>query len=197
MKKPTIYFDMDGVLADFFNPAFAACNEALCFGATADDYRRSHGKFSIEEYFRITPRKFWGIIDSEPGFWECLPVLRQGVSAFNEYAADPRFDVYVLTSPSANPHCIYGKAVWLQKHLGVGVKRVIYTGNKHLLAHPGALLIDDYPKNTMAFANAGGATCLLPADWAVDTSQLDLVSIIRASAESFYYSHLQTPHPIR
>lgn len=197
VMKPTILFDMDGVLADFFGSAFELVSKATGFDPWMIHlYREHHGSHRMEEYFGITRGEFWRIIDEDREFWLNLEPLRHGVEAFRKLNSDPRFKVFVCTAPSSNPNCLTGKAKWLKKRLRIGVDQVVFTTEKWLLANPHALLIDDYEKNIDPFLANGGNALHLPASWNTDTSNLDLYSMIVESAED-HYCQLKNEIPSR
>lgn len=185
--KPTILFDMDGVLADFFGSAFELISKATGFDPSLIHlYREHHGSHRMEDYFGISRGEFWRIIDEDRGFWLNLEPLRHGVEAFRKLNSDPRFQVFVCTAPSSNPNCLTGKAKWLKKRLRIGVDQVVFTTEKWLLANPQTLLIDDYERNIEPFEKAGGFALQLPASWNTDTSKIDLLWTIMESAEEHY-----------
>jgi hypothetical protein len=70
----------------------------------------------------------------------------------------------VVTDSSANMPGILGKNSWIRIMFGPDIK-VSYTSEKHLLAGPGRLLIDDSPRNCERFAMFGGAALLFPRPW--------------------------------
>ena len=121
--KPILYFDMDGVLADF--------NQAL------------------EE--RITPDlclKYGSNVDEIPGIFDDLKPIPGAIFAFEELSQ--KYDCYILsTAPWGNPEAWMHKRLWVEKYLGeMGYTRLILTHNKHL--NRGEFLIDDRKANGAA-----------------------------------------------
>lgn len=115
-EKQILYFDMDGVLADF--------NRAL------------------EE--RVTPElavKYGENVDQIPGIFNDLKPVPGALFAFQELSE--KYDVYILsTAPWGNPEAWMEKRLWVEKHLGeAAFKRLILSHNKHL--NRGDYLIDD------------------------------------------------------
>jgi len=115
-KKKIIYFDMDGVLADF--------NKA------------------VKE--RVTPElavQYGENVDQIPGIFNDLEPVPGAIYAFKELSQ--HYDCYILsTAPWGNPEAWMEKRLWVEKYLGEeGYKRLILTHNKHL--NRGDYLIDD------------------------------------------------------
>lgn len=148
-----IILDMDGVLADFNRGAAQA-----------------HGREYVEptkwNYFEewgMTAAEFWGGIH------------RWG-DAFYRYMVPPypwkddvlrmvgeADDFVIMSSPSNDPAGYAAKKIWCDKH-APGIKLIVGS-EKHLLAGPDRLLIDDYGNNIIKFANAGGHTLIFPQLW--------------------------------
>lgn len=116
MSKKILYFDMDGVLADF--------NKAL------------------QE--RVTPelaKEYGEDLDQIPGIFNDLDPIPGAIEAFNELS--DIYDCYILsTAPWGNPEVWTEKRLWVEKHIGANAyKRLILSHNKHL--NRGDYLIDD------------------------------------------------------
>ena len=116
MSKKILYFDMDGVLADF--------NKAL------------------QE--RVTPelaKEYGEDLDQIPGIFNDLDPIPGAIEAFNELS--DIYDCYILsTAPWGNPEVWTEKRLWVEKHIGSNAyKRLILSHNKHL--NRGDYLIDD------------------------------------------------------
>lgn len=118
--KPILYFDMDGVLADFHR--------------------------ALKE--KVTPElaaKYGEDLDQIPGIFNDLQPVHGALYAFNELST--KFDVYILsTAPWGNPEAWMEKRLWVEKHLGdIAKKKLILSHNKHL--NRGDYLIDDRTAN--------------------------------------------------
>ena len=114
--KQILYFDMDGVLADF--------NKALSE--------------------RVTPElcmEYGENVDNIPGIFDNLDPVPGAIFAFHELS--DKYDCYILsTAPWGNPEAWMEKRLWVEKHLGeAAYKKLILSHNKHL--NRGDYLIDD------------------------------------------------------
>lgn len=143
-KRPIVYVDMDGVLADFFG-----------------EVAREHDV----EYWREIHRKDLGIdqIAQEPGFFEMLPKLpnagrlMRGVLKLNN-------DKYsILSSPllSNVEDSSREKADWLDKHLpNHPPQAIIFDHEKYKFARQADgtpnILIDDWDTNIRLWEANGG-----------------------------------------
>jgi hypothetical protein len=145
-----LFADMDGVLCDFDG----ACRKHfpdLDDSETISEYKTRVGSNVFWRNIRSTDGVFWS--DMEPmdddivGVWDCLA------------SACPK--IAILSSPdSRDPNCIIGKNQWLDKHLGDRAKTRIFRSDKYAFATPKSILIDDLPKNTVPFQQAGGKAIL-------------------------------------
>lgn len=142
-----IFFDMDGVLADFNGGAKGLIKDAGLTLPAEDDWH-----YLSSPFYKAQVR----YIATSQSFWRSLEPIKPAIEAFNL----ARKHSMILSSPgfpvSATP-----KLDWCQKHLGIGEKKVILTSAKHYLAAPGRFLIDDKSGNCQAFAEAGGSAILV------------------------------------
>ena len=156
MKNKNIcYLDLDGVIANFSSAALASLG--------VKEYSIPKGEWNIENWngVNVTTSHFWKTIDSlGESFWENLEKFSYSDEMVKYLSKN--YDLYFLTSPSKSPHCYSGKYKWIIKHYPHMERRIILTPNKHLLAAPNRLLIDDSEEKIDKFAAYGGETILLP-----------------------------------
>ena len=174
MKTTRILLDMDGVIADFFTAALDRCN-LTHFGppVTVESYR-AIGTYDMEKAFGISRADFWCRVDS-PGFWLGIKPYpyAAGLVDFLESLDLPWF---ISSSPSLAPHCIPEKLEWLKRHFGLGVTDCMFGSAKYLMSRPGALLIDDLPRNCELFTEEGGDALCVPSNWNTADVTLDLLT---------------------
>ena len=115
-EKQILYFDMDGVLADFNRALQEKVTPELCV---------KHGEH----------------VDEIPGIFNDLHPVHGALFAFQELSE--KYDCYILsTAPWGNPEAWMEKRLWVEKHLGpLAHKKLILSHNKHL--NRGDYLIDD------------------------------------------------------
>jgi 5'(3')-deoxyribonucleotidase len=153
-KKPTLYLDMDGVLADFNSRA----KEIL--GATDSEEQRAAqtGRW---------PDHKWQELVNYPNFYLDLPKMPmadQLVELALRFRDNLGYDVKILTAiPSGNdmPDAFHDKIDWVNRYYGAHGFRVHFGPYSHDKAHhcQGAddILVDDRTSNCEEWRRAGGA----------------------------------------
>lgn len=185
---PNVYFDMDGVLADF-DGGVDVNRDAV---AAREDYRRILNNFpelkslSDDEvrkrlagpqtdpgmkalkkaWNRLREKKF--AMTGQAGFFLNLPVLPGAREMLVRAAALTGKKPGILTAPVDNnpERCAQEKQAWMNKHFSGLFSTFHCTQEKHRYAAPDAILIDDRTKYTVPFEQNGGIAILHknPAD---------------------------------
>lgn len=160
-KIKTLYFDMDGVVADFYGAAMEK------FG-----YPRDH-RFTLDcaqswyiwKHMGVSEEEFWSRCRGHK-FWETLNPIKEGVDLLHVCESIVgRENIFFLTHPSRDEGSYSGKYAWVKREFPEYLGRIIMTGKKHLLAKPGTLLIDDSDGNWIDFTFEGGVAQLVPRPW--------------------------------
>ena len=151
-----IYFDMDGVLADFVGGSLARHGKTL---------PRAETSWNFFEQVGLTAEQFWKPLHDHE-FWAGLDRHADGMELFTSIALTFPVDRVAFLSSPGCPHSVDGKKAWLTRHLSKEwAKRAIFTERKELCAAPCKLLIDDHEPNIAAFTEHGGIGCLVPRPW--------------------------------
>lgn len=126
MKKPILYIDMDGVIADFKKEVINTSS------ITHEDF--CNGGFSCENLVDQHCEQY-------PNIFYNLPPIENAIDSVMQLFNT--FDIYFLSTPMYNvPQSYTDKRLWLEKHFGEKAKkRLILTHRKDLCI--GDILIDD------------------------------------------------------
>lgn len=168
-KITDVFVDMDGVLFDFVKPAVVAflrgegaAEDACQHMAELIIEQWPPGVFDMADVLKAPIGKIWGRIDKSPEFWDTLKLLPYAKEVI-EAASEICQTVRLLSSPSSHPNSHSGKKVLQKSHFRK--LKLLLVSEKHLLAAPGRLLIDDYDKNVNEWRAAGGEAILFPQIW--------------------------------
>jgi len=150
-NNPTIYLDMDGVVADFQKGYMNAFNRDC----------------SRDDSFTVTQQCL-----TMPYFFRTLPVIERGKDLYNRLIK--KYQVIFLTTPMKGMNnCRADKVQWLRENFGEGLT-VLFSEHKEDYAQSSFdILIDDMSYNLDPFKDAGGT--------AIDFNQYnnnDIMSII-------------------
>lgn len=150
-----IFLDLDGVLSDFVG----GCEEE--FDCDLSDI--SNWGFWSE--IGISKNEFWKRIQSNPRFWFDLKPYPWARNLVNLCMEKTKGNVTIVTSPDMAAHTYGQKAGWVMKFYP-GLSRKLFVGpQKHLLAQPNRILIDDADSNIKKFREAGGKAITFPQKW--------------------------------
>lgn len=155
-----MYLDLDDVLVDWTGAAIVVAQRHAPLTRAEDESDRQFLArcFSLGLQLQIDLRG--------PEFWEYLPPMPQAdllldlVRGLKEKGEIQ--DWFILTNPSVFKHSYEGKRRWLSKRFGTAHKHIL-TSNKHLLAKPNTILVDDLPENCALFDLHGGNAHLYPS----------------------------------
>ena len=132
---------MDGVLTDFVG-------HACTYHGIENPYESGEKQsYNMAELVGMCEDDFWGPLGSL-AFWRDMPKtdIADKIIQVSERRVGPE-NVYVLTSPSASGFSATGKMRWIDRHFQQLSRRIIITPQKHLLATPTRVLIDDSDSN--------------------------------------------------
>ena len=155
---------MDGVLVDFVSAAMDVHGETYVPSEWPAGVWDVVKVLNARDHISLTTRQFWKNIDETYGFWRKLRPLSTANELLNVVAAT-NLPWSISTSPSRHPNSSSGKVEWLQQFFGDGFRDYMLGPNKHLLANPETVLIDDGTHNVNAFREAGGHAILFPQPW--------------------------------
>lgn len=170
-----IFLDMDGVLTDFVSKVLQVHEAESAMN------RWPAGEWSVHKVIGISRKQFWDKLD-EIGeeFWAGLdpyPWMAKLLELLGKFAP-----VTILSSPSQDPSCAAGKMRWLDKHLANGkpFRDFIITQQKHLLAGPKRVLIDDSDKNARRFNEHCGQAIVFPQQWNANHAIADKLNFVES-----------------
>ena len=149
-----IFLDMDGVISDF---------DTHC---TLTGFRKEDGS---PDYNRMN-NKSW---------FSDMPMY-DGARVFYDALAE-RARVRFLTAPVKYPECFAGKAEWILKFIPehgraiLGDLMIVASKDKHLVAGPKRILIDDRQCNIDEWRKAGGIAILHQGNYAQTLKKLDAI----------------------
>lgn len=159
-----IYLDMDGVLANFVQ----ACIDLLGHTSTSRITHDQITSWDLGSRLGLPMNELWRRIDQQGHlFWQHLRAYPwAGDLALLCATSAPRCSI--LTSTSARPHAVAGKAPWLEGRLYGNIPATYVTNAKHkamFARGPGDVLIDDSNENCEDWARCGGTAICFPQPW--------------------------------
>lgn len=145
MNKPTLYLDMDGVVADFRARALHVIGAEPTAGG--DMY----------------PDQDWQRLRDDPHLFLRLPLMVRATELVNlarQYRDTLGWNLLFLTAIPHNndlPWAFHDKAEWVRLHFpDIAVHFGPYSNDKHLHCTPGDILVDDRIENCRQWRAAGG-----------------------------------------
>ena len=146
---------MDGVLVNFS-------------GRIAEEFGVEESTldcWGIWDRIGITEKEFWDWLNKRPAkWWANLCPYPWAVELYKHCCTIA--PVTFATSPTRSGSCLDGKAQWLEKMFGRDIWNHFQMGvQKHLMATPSRVLIDDADKNIAKFTKSGGLAITFPRLW--------------------------------
>ena len=146
---PTIYLDMDGVLADFNT----ASRQYLNATKQEEQDAERNGRW---------PEKSWGRLIEAPNFYRHLPKMPRAdelVKLAYRFKNELGWDIKILTAiPTKNevPDVFQDKFDWIAEYYpGIRICFGPYSTDKHRHARPGDILVDDRESNCQEWTATG------------------------------------------
>lgn len=154
----SVFFDIDGVLAQFVRGTFEVHQRSIPMREVDWDFHRKLGFEGEKE------KDFWAPLGFD--FWANLSVHDDGMALLrNVEGFFPKESIYLLSSPCDTFGCTEGKRAWVDKHLPDYKRRLFLGSAKKAFAGPTKLLVDDSSDNCKKFRDAGGHTVAPPRPW--------------------------------
>ena len=124
----------------------------------------------VKAYNKLGPMRmgqdeFWRRLP--PEVWWTAPISGEKENLLNWAVAKVGYkNVHIVTKPTRCPYSASGKVRWIQNNLEPSLQRnFAITPQKHLLAKPDVILIDDSEANVSKFRMQGGQAILMPRPW--------------------------------
>ena len=150
--NPSVFVDMDGVIADFFGELWNMYQEKNTKEDAWEDIKRELSSSEQDKLVRSinNPIDFFANLDMLPGGKVLITWLQKNNIPFS-----------ILSAPLSGDNksdSIEGKRIWLKSH-GLGSVPAIFTSDKQDYAMSNGvpnILIDDFGKNITAWKKQGG-----------------------------------------
>jgi 5'(3')-deoxyribonucleotidase len=148
--NPTVYVDMDGVLADLFNHVAEFHNVEHYNDMSDREWDHFFQHTNAYKLFRDLP--------TFPTANKLLEMVKELAGGYKILSSPLNFD---------REGSIKGKREWLEKHITVPADEIIFEHEKYKYATRNGkpnILIDDFRKNITAWNKAGGIGIKYQAD---------------------------------
>lgn len=140
MTQQIIFFDLDGVIADFAR----GYKEFFGRNAYADD------SFTINQ-----------VCLQDPHFFRKLKVVPEGMELLNQLRN--KYKIVFLTTPMENmQYCKWDKISWLEENVGKEFDVIFAVDKSPYVIDEKSILIDDMDRNLKPWKDAGGTAILFP-----------------------------------
>lgn len=174
---PVIYWDMDGLVSNFVQGAIAHHKSSLTHEQVT--------QWGLEALMGIDPAAFWAGLGLE--FWRDLEPYDDGLDLLGvaEHLVGAE-NVVLVSSPCDTPGCDEGKRLWVKRHLPDYRRRTFLGAEKHKLAAPCKVLVDDSDSNHAAFVGRRGRAVLPPRPWNARRGECEeggMFNVAKAAAE--------------
>lgn len=144
-RRPRVFVDVDGVLADDGPGIIDIINEVAGLSLTSLDF--VDWDFFVHPVFQGLEGKklvdqVWAAMGQE-GRIRNLPLTygsQDAIKHLSEFC-----DVHILTSNVEAPHYHHERTLWLREHFGIDRKQIIFNHQKW--TERGDMIIDDRPSN--------------------------------------------------
>lgn len=152
-----VFFDLDGLAADFVGGALAIHGLHIPPADVQWDFMTQVG-------FSASDPKFWEPLANEK-FWAGLQPLADGMALISGIESEmPVRRLGILSSGLVAGSCD-GKRKWLAQHLPAFLGRINFCSVKEMCASSRHILVDDHDGNVDKFIAAGGRAVLVPRPW--------------------------------
>lgn len=168
-RELQIYCDMDGVLVDFEQGVVNQINDDLkMLKARASGKRLQALRAALKEIGRdyvtlddlrgkstavkALRNYMYARVGDDEEFWANLPWMPNGKRLWDAIA---KHNPHILTSPMQDGSK-RGKQIWIENNLKPSPDKVFMSHEKYNWADESSVLIDDWSKNTVPWAEKGG-----------------------------------------
>lgn len=156
--RAQIYLDMDGVVVDWIGGALAAHSRSFPILDVRWTIPAQLGFEGDNE------REFWRPMETAD-FWANLAPLADGIRLYNKIVVRYGARALNILSSAKVRTSADGKIDWLRQNLPMHVDCAVFAHQKHRVAGPTKILIDDHDANVQQFVAAGGHALLVPRPW--------------------------------
>lgn len=161
----TVFFDMDGVLADFTGGSLKVHGKSLPPRGIEWNFFSQVGITEPEFWKPLRNRKFWADLEPLP---DGMELFRRVVDLIGD-----KENVGILSNGACPTSCD-GKRDWIRHHLPDFEENIVFAQSKGLCANSSdVLLIDDYEKNIGKFRARRGKAIIAPRSWNSRRDEID------------------------